>query len=104
MTRLRMNTAFYTGLALPWAGGAWAATQSYTLFGDAEIVSPGADGSPHAVEADGNTTGSGVSFTIPAGTTFAALDELSTDYRFEAGDCTAGSPRFQVRVQNPARG
>ena len=71
MTRLRMNTALCTGLALLWAGGVWAATPSYTLFGDAEIVSPGADGSPHAVEANGTTTGSGVSFAIPAGTTFA---------------------------------
>jgi hypothetical protein len=85
------------GILIVLTGVAFA---SYTLFGDAQIVSPGND-SPHAVEADGTTTGAGVSFTIPAGTTFADLDELSTDYRFEAGTCMAGSPRFQVRVQNP---
>jgi hypothetical protein len=104
MKRLFMITALYTGMALLLAGGLWAAPLSYSLFGDAEIVSPGAGGSPHTVEADGTTMGSGVIFDIPAGTTFADLDELSTDYRFEQGTCTAGSPRFQVRVQNPDTG
>jgi hypothetical protein len=83
-------------------GSAFAA--SYTLFGDAEIVSPGAGGSPHAVEADGTTTGSGIIFDIPAGTTFAGLDALSTDYLFIAGTCQFGSPRFQVRVVDPVLG
>jgi len=74
---------------------------AYTLFGDAEIVSPGADDSPNAVQADGMSVGSGISFTVPANMTFADLEELSTDYRFVSGDCMAGSPRFQVRVQSP---
>jgi hypothetical protein len=58
------------------------------------IVSPGHD-SPHAVEADGTTTGSGIVFDIPASTTFAELKALSTHFLFIAGTCTAGSPRFQ---------
>ena len=78
-----------------------AAAQSSTLFGGAEIVSPGND-SPHAVEVNGgSTTGSGIRFEIPAGTTFADLDELSTDYLFIEGTCGQGSPRFQVRVHDP---
>jgi hypothetical protein len=80
-----------------------ALAASYHLFGDAEIVSPGHN-SLHAVEADGTTTGSGVVFDVPSGTTFADLDALSTDYRFVQGTCTAGSPRFQVRVQVPNDG
>lgn len=82
-------------------GVAFAA--SYSLFGDASIISPG-NASPHAVEADGTTTGSGVNFDVPAGTTFADLDALSTDYQFVAGTCTAGSPRFQVAVEDPVSG
>jgi hypothetical protein len=92
--------AIVTALLLA-AGTAHA--QSYTLFGDAEIVSPGHN-SPHAVEADGTTVGSGIIFDIPAGTTFAELDALSTDYLFVEGTCMAGSPRFQVRVQDPVLG
>lgn len=84
------------------ASPALAAT--YHLFGDAEIVSPG-NASPHAVEADGTDTGSGILFDIPAGTTFGQLDALSTDYFFtSAATCTAGSPRFQVRVVDPILG
>ena len=80
-----------------------ALAASYTLFGDAEIVSPG-NNSPHAVEVDGTAQGSGIAFAVPAGTTFADLNELSTDYLFISGTCTAGSPRFQVRVIDAATG
>jgi hypothetical protein len=41
----------------------------------------------------------GISYTVPAGTTFAQLQTLSTDFMPEADDgCLAGSPRFQIRV------
>jgi hypothetical protein len=80
-----------------------ALAASYTLFGDAEIVSPGND-SPNAVQADGTTTGSGVDFAVPDGTTFADIDELSTDFLFVEGDCMAGSPRFQVALEDPVSG
>jgi hypothetical protein len=83
--------------------GGTAQAASYHLFGDAEIVSPGHD-SPHAVQADGTSTGSGIVFDIPSGTTFADLNELSTDFLFTAGTCTAGSPRFQIRVVDPVLG
>jgi hypothetical protein len=100
--RLLPIAGVITVLAVLFTGTALA-QNGYTLFGDAEIVSPGND-SPHAVEADGTTTGSGISFEIPAGTTFGDLDELSTDYLFTQGTCMAGSPRFQVRVQDPDDG
>jgi len=78
-----------------------SALAAYSLFGNSHVVSPGAGGSPNAVEVNGTTTGSGISFDVPAGTTFAMLDSLGTDYKFMSGNCQAGSPRFQVRVQNP---
>ena len=38
---------------------------------------------------------------LASGTTFADLQTLSTDYKFEADDsCGGGSPRFQVDVTN----
>ena len=97
--RRSVIAAAITFLLLP----ATALAASYHLFGDAEIVSPGYN-SPHAVEADGTTTGSGIVFDVPPGTTFADLDALSTDYRFLQGTCTAGSPRFQIRVVDPILG
>lgn len=101
MKKLSRRTAIAVAfLPLLWGGTAHAA---YTLFGDAEIVSPG-NASPNAVEADGTAVGSGIVFTVPPGTTFGDLDELSTDYLFMAGTCTAGSPRFQVRVVDPILG
>jgi hypothetical protein len=80
------------------------------LFGDAALVSPG-NGSPTAVDltsncpsgyptcfGDGSFTFSGIDFVVPAGMTFADLDDLATDYKFTAGDCGGGSPRFQVNL------
>jgi hypothetical protein len=85
----------------------------YTLFGDAEIVSPG-NASPHAVqlrsECPGGTpmcfinetfTFGGVDFDIPAGTTFANFETLATDYNFIEGSCGGGSPRFQLNMEGP---
>ncbi|HEY0010729.1 MAG TPA: hypothetical protein VGB97_02325 [Candidatus Paceibacterota bacterium] len=37
-------------------------------------------------------------FEVPAGTTFADLGNLSTDYNVTDDGCMGGSPRFQVRV------
>jgi hypothetical protein len=100
-----------TGLAgfaaLVLLGGA-ALAATYTLFGDAEIVSPG-NASAHAVQirSDASPGFGGISFEVPAGATFADLDVLSTDFMPEADDlCTLGSPRFQIRVPDtgPADG
>ena len=80
-------------------GGALAAS-GYSLFGDAELVSPG-NASPKAVQirSDADPGFGGVRYDIPAGTTFADLGVLSTDFMVESDDlCVGGSPRFQVRV------
>ena len=37
-------------------------------------------------------------FDVPAGTTFADLDSLSTDYNVTDDSCMGGSPRYQIRV------
>jgi hypothetical protein len=37
-------------------------------------------------------------FDVPAGTTFADLTDLSTDYNVTDDSCMGGSPRFQIRV------
>ena len=81
---------------------AMAQDTTYTLEGDATIVSPGnASESAVQVRSDATYPISGVNFVIPEGTTFADLTVLSTDYMFEADDsCGGGSPRFQIAVQD----
>jgi hypothetical protein len=46
---------------------------------------------------------SGIDFAVPSSLTFSDLQShaLSTDYKFTAGSCTGGSPRFQVNVLDP---
>lgn len=81
---------------------AMAQETSYTLDGDAEIVSPG-NASLNAVQlrSDTDSVYGAVEFVVPSGTTFADLTVLSTDYMFEADDsCGGGSPRFQIAVQD----
>jgi hypothetical protein len=81
-------------------GTAWAAN-GYTLFGDAEYVSPGDGGSGRAVQirSDASPGFGGIDYDVPAGTTFANLDILSTDFMPELDDlCLGGSPRFQIGI------
>jgi hypothetical protein len=74
------------------------AANGYTLFGDATLVHPG-DNSPTAVQLRSIGTGfGGIDFSIPAGTTFSQIQNLSTDYQFTAGSCGGGAPRFQINV------
>src|SRR6202030_3376388 len=74
------------------------AASGYTLFGDATLVHPG-DNSPTAVQLRSAGTGfGGIDFSIPAGTTFSQIQNLSTDYQFTAGSCGGGAPRFSVNV------
>ncbi len=83
--------------ALLLAGTAIAA--SYSLFGEASVTQPGYN-SDNAVTmvSDTNPGYGGVDFTVPAGTTFADLTTLSTDFNVTDDDCTNGSPRFQINV------
>ncbi len=90
-----------------------ALASGYSLFGDAQIVSPG-NNSPNAVQlrstcpsfpsflcfSNNTFTFGGVDFDIPPGTTFATFDMLATDFKFIQGSCGSGSPRFQINVTN----
>ncbi len=84
--------------AVPLAAGA---AGGYSLFGDAQLVSPG-DGSPTGVQLRSSATippnYGGIDFSVPSGTTFDSISNLGTDYMFTAGGCGGGSPRFQINV------
>jgi hypothetical protein len=82
-----------------------AAPAPYSLFGDAQLSSPG-NNSPTAASLTtvGTNSYSGVDFNIPSGLTFADIEKLSTDYKITMGDCGSGSPRFQVNVLDPNTG
>ena len=99
--RLPLLAASVLALAFPTVV---LAASGYSLFGDASFVSPG-NNSPTAVQltselSNSGLTFSGIDFAIPAGTTFADIQNLSTDYKFTAGSCGGGSPRFQINLTN----
>jgi len=78
----------------------------YSLFGDAQYVTPG-NASNRAVQlrSDASPGFGGVDYGVEAGLTFSELTTLSTDYKFESDDsCGGGSPRFQVEVTDPVTG
>ena len=104
LNRLTRNTTiFLVALVLAlFCTGAALAAAGYSLFGDAQLVSPG-NNSPTAAQIRYDPAGpgfGGVDFTVPAGLTVADLENLSTDYKFVAGTCGGGSPRFQINVTN----
>jgi hypothetical protein len=86
-----------------------ALASGYSLFGDAQIVSPGNNsaqaaqirstcpGGPGICFLSGFTFG-GIDFDIPAGLTFGNFLTLATDYKFTDGTCGGGAPRFQLNV------
>jgi hypothetical protein len=101
----RFITSGAVALALALGAATTMLAAGYTLFGGATIVSPG-NASPHAVQLVSNTGNtattddfSGIRFDVPAGTTFADLGTLSSDFMPEADDtCVGGSPRFQIAI------
>lgn len=100
---------FFTSFAIVGAlmltiglGAAFASHVNYTLFGDATIVSGGNPGNAAQLRSDASPGFGGVDFDVPT-MTFAQLETLATDYKFEADDsCGGGSPRFQVNVVSPS--
>ena len=75
-----------------------AAASGYTLFGDATRVHPG-NASDTAIQLRSvGTTFGGIDFDTPTGMTVSELTNLSTDYKFTAGSCGGGAPRFQINV------
>src|SRR4051812_23404723 len=85
-------------LAMPLA--ARASSGPYSLFGDAQIVSPGHN-SPHAAQTRSSATVppnyGGIDFDV-TGLTVADLNNLGTDYMFTEGTCGGGSPRYQLNT------
>lgn len=79
--------------------GATPASGNYTLFGESSLVSPG-NNSPTAAEtvSDSDPGYGGVDITVPEGLTFGDIETLATDYNVTDDGCAAGSPRFQIAV------
>lgn len=76
------------------------AAHGYTLFGDAEVSSPGHN-SPNSAELTSSAAGTGyggVDLTVPEGLTVSDIETLSTWFYFEQGSCGGGSPRFQINT------
>jgi hypothetical protein len=79
---------------------AGAAPGGFSLFGDAQLVSPG-NGSPTGVQLRSTFVPAGfggIDFAVPSGTTFGSITNLATDYFFTQASCGGGSPRFQINV------
>jgi hypothetical protein len=91
------------GVAMGLAVGAGSvlAAGGYSLFGDATLFHPG-NSSSTAVQLRSSTLVSpgygGIDFDVPAGTTFADVQNLATDYNLTAASCAGGAPRFQINV------
>jgi hypothetical protein len=81
------------------ASSALAASPSYSLFGDAAIVTPG-NASAHAVQfrsASAVPPGyGGVDFVTSSPLTVNSLNILSTDFKLVTGTCAGGAPRFAL--------
>jgi len=95
-------TAAAVLLVLGFGSGAYAlhSPEHYSFAGDASYVTPG-NASNRAVHliSDADPGFGRVDFGVEAGLTFAGIDALGTDFRFESDDsCVGGSPRFQVAV------
>ena len=101
MKKLVLSLAAFAAVALTIGIGVAAAATGYSLFGDAQIVSPGHN-SAHAAQATstGSNAFGGVDFTVPAGLTVSQLSNLASDYNPTVGTCGLGSPRFSVEVTN----
>jgi hypothetical protein len=101
MRRFLLSAAVLGALVLMLGVVAASAASGYSVFGDAQLVSPG-ESSPHAVQATSTGTHlyGGVDFAVPGGLTVNDLSNLATDYKFRVGSCGLGSPRFSVEVNN----
>ena len=91
-------TGLLMALVMPIAAHA-VVPNNYTLFGDATLVHPG-NNSLSAVQAIWSPSQpyGGIDYSIPAGLTVSGLNNLNTDFKFTAGTCSQGSPRFQINV------
>ena len=95
--RIVLAAFVLTSLALI-QGTTAAAASGYTLFGDATLVHPGHNSNTAVQLRSVGATYGGIDFAIPSGMTASQLNNLSTDYKFTAGSCGGGAPRFQINV------
>ncbi len=91
----------FTLLTSMLVSSAFAAT-TYTLFGDATLVSGGNPGRAAQLESTEPGGFAGVDFNTDTVTTLSDLQNLATDYKFTENSCGGGSPRFQVNLDNGA--
>lgn len=87
-----------TAAGLTFLVGVAFAAVTYSLFGDATIVSGGNPGMAAQIRSvDGGGFG-GVDLNSTTVTTLSSLNNLATDYNFTENSCGGGSPRFQLNV------
>ncbi|MGH2970953.1 MAG: hypothetical protein ACRDNM_05280 [Gaiellaceae bacterium] len=79
------NTAAAAGITSSLFGGATQENSDVKLVSDLTNTSTADDFS-------------GIAFTLPAGTTFASLMKLSTEFNPTVGGCGGGSPRFSLKL------
>lgn len=79
------SVAAAAGITSSLFGGAVATSSDVSLTSDLTDVSTANDFS-------------GIKFTVPAGTTFAELTTLSTEFNPTVGGCGGGSPRFSIQL------
>lgn len=93
-------TAFAVPAVVALSGGAALAATTYSLFGDATLVSGGNLGRAAQIRSIEPGGFGGVSLSSTTVTDLNSLTNLATDYKFTENSCGGGSPRFQVRVSN----
>lgn len=80
--------------ALIGSGIAHAASGTFSLSGNATMTASGVQ-----LTSNASPPGYGaVVYQPPAGLTVGGLSNLSTDYKFTAGDCGLGAPRFSIET------
>lgn len=98
MTRKAIVTLAAVMAAMAAAGTAAGAGISSSLFGGATQESSDVRLVSDLTDTSTANDFSGIEFTLPAGTTFADLKTLSTEFDPIAGGCGGGSPRFSVQL------
>lgn len=108
MTRKALLPLVVLGLLLVGAATAAAAAITVSTSGGAAVESSDVRLTSDLTDATTTNDASAITFTLPAGTTFAQLTSLSTDFNPVAGSpatgtttplgCGGGSPRFSITL------
>ena len=93
-----MIVAAVIGAALAAIGAASAAGVTSSLFGGAAAQPADVSLTSDLTDASTANDFSGIKFTVPAGTTFAQLWTLSTEFDPTVGGCGGGAPRFSIQL------